>query len=197
VSATGRTPLAAGGLTAASPSGSALTLIYIAGKDPSTAVGGHTTYLRAHALAAMAAGYAPQIFCVASRSGCCETEYGVVHRVASPLAWRRHPAMVAHSPWLVAAVRRLLRGAAGDHLVHGFGPWSYVGVRACRALGRHGVRAVAVASAYTTLAHDWRGKLAGLPWRDGAGRRLRYEAEYLWIRGVAGRTGPRAVAGPT
>jgi glycosyltransferase involved in cell wall biosynthesis len=164
-----------------------LPLLYIAGKDPSTAVGGHSTYVRAHALAAVAAGYAPHIFCVDSRAGRCETEYGVIHRVASPVPWRRHPAMVAHGPWLTAAVRRLLRGAAGDHLVHGFGPWSHVAVRACRALGRHGVRAVPVASAYTTLAHDWRGKLAGLRWGDGAARRLRYAAEYLWIRGVAGR----------
>ncbi len=184
-----------------------MALIFMAGRDPSTAVGGHSSYVVAHGLAAVAAGYAPQIFCVAPRAGRVETEYGVVHRVASPVPSRRHPTMVAHSPFLVAAVLRLLRGASGRHLVHGFGPWSYVGVKACRALGRRGMAAVPVASAYATLAHDWRGKLAGLAaGSGGAGthgrarterlwKHLRYRAEYLWIRGLAGRCERRGYAG--
>jgi glycosyltransferase involved in cell wall biosynthesis len=173
----------------------ALALIYIAGKDPLTAVGGHTTYVRAHALAAVAAGFTPQIFCAGAAAGRSEGELGVVHRVASPLRSLRHPTMVAHRHFLAAAVQRLAAGDPGPHLVHGFGPWSYVGVKACRGLQRRGARAVAVASAYTTLEHDWRAKRAGLGWRGGVRRRLRYEAEYLWIRGVAGRCERTGYAG--
>ncbi len=173
-----------------------MTLIYMAGRDPSTAVGGHTSYVQAHGLAAVAAGYTPHIFCVAPRAARVETDYGVVHRVASPVPSRRHPTMVAHSPFLAAEVARLLHGAGGRHLVHSFGPWSYAGLAACRALARRGPAAVAVASAYTTLEHDWRGKLAGLSWRRGGfARHLRYRAEYLWIRGVAGRCERRGYAG--
>ncbi|HLX07317.1 MAG TPA: glycosyltransferase, partial [Thermoanaerobaculia bacterium] len=160
-------------------------LVFIAGKDPATAIGGHSSYVRAHGLAAVAAGHTPHVFCVGAASGRVETDFGVVHRVASPLRTVRHPTMVAHSPFLAAAVRRFLGGRAAPHLVHSFGPWAFAGAAVVRRLRRQGIAATAVANAYTTLEHDWRGKLAGLGWRQGAGRRLLYTAELLWIRAVA------------
>jgi glycosyltransferase involved in cell wall biosynthesis len=172
-----------------------MALVFISGKDPLRAIGGHSSYVRAHGLAAMAAGYTPQVFCVGGAAGRIETEFGVVHRVASPLRAVRHPTMVAHSPFLAGAVRRFLAARRERHLVHSFGPWAYTGAAVARALLRQGVAAAAVASAYTTLLHDWRGKLAGLGWRQGAGRRLLYEAELLWVRTVAARCERRGYEG--
>jgi glycosyltransferase involved in cell wall biosynthesis len=173
-----------------------VALVFIAGKDPLRAIGGHQTYVRAHGLAAVAAGYTPHVFCVGEAAGSVDTDFGVVHRVATPLPLVRHPAMVAHSPFLIAAVRRFIAanpgvpGAPGDqpaHLLHSFGPWAYTGAALRRALGRRGIAATAVANAYTTLEHDWRAKLTGLGQAHGAARHLLYAAEYLWIRAVAAR----------
>ena len=169
----------------------------MAGKDPLRAIGGHQTYVRAHAQAAAAAGYTPHVFCVGAAAGRVETAFGVVHRVATPLPLVRHPAMVAHAPFLAAAVRRFLADnpAAAGHLLHSFGPWAYVGTALARTLRRRGIAATAVANAYTTLEHDWRAKLTGLGEAHGAGRRLLYAAEYLWIRAVAARCERRGYEG--
>ncbi len=175
-----------------------MALVFIAGKDPLRAIGGHQTYVRAHAQAAVAAGYTPHVFCVGAAAGRGETEragFGVVHRVATPLPLVRHPAMVAHSPFLAAAVRRFLAANPGGHLIHSFGPWAYTGTGLAGALRRRGIAATAVANAYTTLAHDWRAKLAGLGQAHGAGRHLLYAAEYLWIRAVAARCERRGYEG--
>lgn len=51
-------------------------LIYICGIDPTADANGHVTYVRAHALAASALGFSPQIFCVAAL-GCTNAELGV------------------------------------------------------------------------------------------------------------------------
>lgn len=179
-----------------------MALVLLAGKDPLTGVGGHADYVRAHARAAVEAGHAPHIFCLAgegragggdaSRAACrgaarVVTDFGVVHRAASPLPFRRHPAMAVQAPFLAGAARRFLLANPGSHLLHGFGPWSYAGALLARGLARRGVAATVVASAYDTLERDWRAKLAGLGRAHGGGRHLRYAVEYLWIRGVAAR----------
>jgi glycosyltransferase involved in cell wall biosynthesis len=164
-----------------------VALILIAGKDPLRAIGGHQTYVRAHAQAAMAAGYTPHVFCAGSAAARIETDFGIVHRVATPLRPVRHPAMVAHSPFLATAVRRFAAANPGAQLIHSFGPWAYTGAAAGRALRRRGIAATLVANAYATLEHDWRAKLSGLGQAHGAARHLFYAAEYLWIRAVAAR----------
>ena len=92
-----------------------MALIYLAGKDPTTAVGGHTTYVQAHALAAVVAGYTPHLVCVGRDAARIDTAYGVVHRVASPFPWRRHPTMVAHGPFLTAAVWGLAEATVAEN----------------------------------------------------------------------------------
>jgi glycosyltransferase involved in cell wall biosynthesis len=161
-------------------------LLFIAGRDPSTSVGGHSRYVEAHARAAQAAGFAPEIFCVDAGKPAVEAEYGRIHRVHSPVPIRRHPFMLAHEPFLSAAIGKYAQDQPGPHLLHSFGPWAFVGFRAQRRLERMGLQATAVASAYTTLRHDWAAKLRGLSRRDGAGKWVRYRAEYLWIQAIAG-----------
>ena len=61
-------------------------LTIIAGKDPLEETGaGHSSYLRAHARAAIRIGFEPHLFCVGYSSGIVETDYGIVQRFSSPL----------------------------------------------------------------------------------------------------------------
>jgi hypothetical protein len=173
-------------------------LVLVAGKDPVAAVGGHQSYVRAHALAAAAAGFEPHVFCVTTgKAETVDTDFGVLHRVTSPVRPVRHPMAPLHAPYLAAAIGRYLGAPrrGGRELVHGFGPWGYVAATVAAARRRRGGDAMAVSSAYTTLEHDWRGKLAGLGWQHGVGKRLRYEIEMLWIRAWAARCERRGYDG--
>jgi glycosyltransferase involved in cell wall biosynthesis len=87
-----------------------------------------------------------------------------------------------HGPPLVRAVLELARERPGPVLAHGFGTWSWVGVRACARLRALDREAVAVAGAYDTYpvakAMDARGLGPGTGLRLG----LAFRAEALWSR---------------
>lgn len=156
-------------------------LVLVAGKDPENQLGGHATYVRAHALAARRAGYEPHLFCVGPATQTRETEFGVVHQAWSPFRPFRQVMVTGHAPLLVRAVERFALERAGAHLVHGFGlTWGAVGVLTQRRLARRGVRVVPVVSAYTTYRHESRGKLRGVRPHHGWRPFLRAWAEHTW-----------------
>ncbi len=163
-------------------------VIFVAGRDPlEEQGGGHSTYVRVHGMAARRAGYEPHLFCVSASRGPVETPYGVVHRLGSLPVPRRQLFVMVHAPRLVRAIRRFARVERGPHVVHGFGVWSCAGVLACRRLERDGVRAVPVASSYTTYADESDSKRRGVSAAHGIAHRARFGLEYAWIRWATGR----------
>ena len=175
---------------AASPSGGELVLI--AGRDPLRTSGGSESYVTAHARAAILAGYRPHLISVARRASTVETDFGVLHRVASPATPIRGIASVLHRPWLVRAIVRLLEDRPGPHVIHGFGVWADSAVGASRALARKGVEAVPVATAYVTIEHEAAAKLGSSIIRRNFVRRLLHLAEVAWVRAVTAPVESRA-----
>ena len=163
-------------------------IVLVAGRNPLEEIGGgHSRYVRAHARAAIRAGFEPHIFCASRRGGVVETDFGVVHRTPSPFRPFRQLMVCGHGPLIAADVGRFARSHGRPQLIHSFGVWGYVGVRASQQLKRQGVEAVAVASAYTTYEVESRGKVRGLVSAHGLRERFRYRAEHLWIRWVVER----------
>jgi glycosyltransferase involved in cell wall biosynthesis len=105
--------------------------------------------------------------------------------VRSPVRPRWTLLAPAHQPFLARGIERSLAGDPGPHLIHSFGAWAAVGVAASRRLARRGVDSVAIASAYTTLEHEIRGKLAGVAGYHGVRARIRFRAIDRWTRAVA------------
>jgi glycosyltransferase involved in cell wall biosynthesis len=163
-------------------------VIFVTGKDPRTPGGLHA-YVRAHARAAAALGFESHVVCLAPRARVDTTEFGVVHRVATPVRPIMGLMESLHRPLLLRTVLRLLREVpqANPSVVHSFGPWAPVGVAASGAAARREIAAIPVVSAYTTLEHEHRAMLAGLKRDHGALNALRYSARYLCIRSFADR----------
>jgi len=164
-------------------------IVLVAGKDPLEEIsGGHSPYVRAHARAAMRAGFTPHLFCVSRRGGIVETEYGVVHRIASPFWPYRQLMVCGHGPLLAAGIARFIRGEHHPVLIHSFGVWGHAGVAASRRLREHGISAVPVVSSYTTYEAEAR---SNSEWdangTSPVGSRMRYWAEHLWVRVVVER----------
>jgi len=179
-------------------------VVLIAGKDPLLEIGGgHSTYVRAHARAAVRSGMDPHLFCVSDRPGVVETEFGTVHRVKSlvPMRFRAgmgsrsyNPLAVIHAPQLARAISRFLRHRPGPHVVHGFGPWAHAGLAVRERLGRHGGAAATIAGVYTTIRHESRAIVAGLgPWH-GLGIKARALVKHLWMTRVIERLERRTLA---
>jgi len=159
-------------------------VVLVAGRDPLDELGGgHSSYVRAHARAALRLGFTPRLFCAGRGRATVETDYGVIHRSSTPLRPVRQLLAGFHAPRLAAAIERFATGRRGPLLVHGFGVWGYAGVLACAQLRASGseCEAIPIVSSYTTYAAESRAilrSLAGYGWRT----RLRYQADYLWIR---------------
>src|SRR6201992_1974684 len=164
------------------PPAAAVELILVSGIDPLAKIGGHESYVVAHALAARAAGFSPHVFCVGAQAARLETEFGTLHRIASPVRPFRGFMVAGHRPFLAAGIHRHLRGRPGSVLLHGFGVWGYVAATVARSLRRQDRRAVSVASAYTTMKHEYREKLAGLHRDHGARQHARHWREYFLVR---------------
>lgn len=168
------------------------TLVFLAGRDPiEERGGGHSTYVRAHARAAIRAGFAPHIFCVSARTGVVNTDFGVVHQIPSPFRRLRrlmqpelrNHLVFCHAPRMVAAVEAFLRGRGRNlHLVHGFGVSGYVGVEVGRRLSRKGTEVIPVVSAFSTNVHESAVRARAVRQDYGRWRRTRYRLEHLWTR---------------
>lgn len=168
------------------------TILFVAGRDPlEERGGGHTTYVRAHARAAIRAGFHPQILCISARDGCVETDFGVVRQIASPFRrvrrlmqpeFRNH-LMVGHAPRMIAAATDLvLSSRARRCLVHSFGVSGYVGVQVSRRLRRRTLDVIPIVSAFSTNVHESRVRLAAVRRAHGPARRTRYFLEHLWTK---------------
>ncbi len=153
-------------------------LVLISGKDPMAQVGGHESYVRAHALAAERLGFEPHVLAVGRRTETVTTGFGVLHRVAAPP--RGRTPVAAQVPLLAQAAVRLLDGRPGPHVVHGFAIWSASAVAAARTLVGRGRSAVPVASAYGTRVFEITAMQAGLGPHLSAAERRRYRAWLRW-----------------
>lgn len=162
-------------------------VVMIAARDPSLADGGHPNYVIAHALAAAAAGFSPQLFCASARSELVATEFGTLHRVATPFH-RGYRNERVQRPFFARAVMRYVAQLEdpGPHILHSFGACAPTGVQAARMLAARGVAAIPIVNAYTTLAHENRAKVKALSGHHDLAVQWRYRGNYLWVRAVAG-----------
>lgn len=157
-------------------------ILLVAGRDPRDEPGGgHSSYVRAHAFAAIRAGYTPHLFCVGSETSVGETDYGVIHREASPARPFRQLRIARHAGPLRRAVERYA-GSASPRVVHGFGVWSVAAVMARDTLRSRGVQARALVSSYTTYAAESRSRLEGLTRSHGVRAQLVFRAEHAWSK---------------
>jgi glycosyltransferase involved in cell wall biosynthesis len=160
-------------------------LVLISGKDVREEVGGHPSYVRAHALAGLRLGFAPRVFCFGPRNRLDVEAFGTVHTVAAPLGVRLPVAL--QQTLLARSVATFLASRRGSHLIHGFAIWSAAGVAASARLARSGVPATPVASAYGTRAYEVGVMQNALGPRYAHAERARYRAWLRWIRLVDDR----------
>src|SRR5262249_28967847 len=174
-------------------------VIFVVARNPNTPGGGLDTYVRAHARAAVRAGFEPHIFCRGSPPGVEKTDLGIVHQVALPF-WRGFLQtrakrlyysqfaslnqfwMKLDAPALVDALESFVRANPGPHLVHGIGCWAYVGVALQERLRQADIKIVAIGSFYGSAAHHCDGKLLGLNDSHSSWQKIRVHAEKRWKR---------------
>lgn len=183
----------------------ATEIVMLVGKDPLVEIGGgHSVYVRAHARAALRAGYRPHLFCASWSTETVDTEFGTLHRVRSLWPLHRVPGMgcpsyvtlsVLHVRQLARAVEAFLRDRPGPHLLHGFSVWGSAAVRARQRLARRDAAVRVVLSSYTTIAHESNGKLQGFV--DAHGRAVRWLAllQHAWVTRFVGREEAVAMEG--
>ena len=155
----------------------------VAGRDPLSEVScGHSSYVRAHAMAATRAGYAAHIFCVGPNSGTVETDFGIVHRIGSRLRPYRQLLIMGYARSLADAIDRFLSGYDGPHLIHSFGVWGYAGVLAAERLRAKGRDVKTLLGSYTTYTDEFRAKIDGLSGAHGTLAGFRYWVQSQWAR---------------
>jgi glycosyltransferase involved in cell wall biosynthesis len=177
-------------------------IVLVTGADPTTGIGGHGTYVRAHARAAKGAGFEPHIFCWSSRGAVAETDLGILHRIQpvsglDHLPWFkfRTQKMVWRSRLMARAVAAFAAGPRAPRLLHAFGGvHGGTGVDAARQLRRRGIEVTAVVSAFDTLVREARAKLSGVSAAHGRLQRLAFAAELLLTQLVVARFERRGYA---
>lgn len=169
-------------------------IVMVAGADPTTGIGGHSSYVRAHGRAARRAGFEPHIFCFSPRGALVETEFGTVHRIQllsrldhlPGFKFRRHQ-MVWRVPLLARAVAAFAAGPRAPRLIHSFGMYGCVGAAAASRIRRRGIEVTAIVSAYDTLVREGEAKLRGVSADHGSLQRLGFAAELVWNRLIVER----------
>ncbi len=159
-------------------------LVLISGRDPLRTSGGSESYVVAHARAAILAGYEPHIFTIAPRPAVLDTDFGVVHRVASPVRPPRSITSVLQRPFLVPRVTRFLAGEPGPHVIHAFGAWADTAVAASRRLRRHRIAAAPLATVFMAIEHETSAKLTDVVVRDSRWWWAVHRLELEWVRRV-------------
>jgi glycosyltransferase involved in cell wall biosynthesis len=152
--------------------------------DPFRRVGGSESYLIGHCRAALLAGTVPHMFSVGDRSEIVRTDFGVLHRVATPIRPIRSLTAPLQRPWLVRAMLRFLDGRPGPHLIQGYGAWGDSALHGRRKLTARGVDAVAVTTFFSPVEHETAAKLAGAVVRDSPRLRLQHALELAWARAI-------------
>ena len=136
----------------------------------------------AQALAARRAGYHPTIICASKRAGTVTGDFGSMVRVRTPVRPVRNVVAVLHAPWVVRAIVRFLDGRPGPHVLHGLAGFAGSAVIASRALGRRGVEAIPIATAFTVATHEADAKRLSPVVRARLSTRIGGNAEALWAR---------------
>jgi glycosyltransferase involved in cell wall biosynthesis len=161
--------------------------IFIAGRDPQVEIGGgHSAYVRAHALAAQHAGFEPHLFCVGPTTGIDHADFGTVHRKFSPFRPFRALMIPAHCPILAEQVARFAEALPPPRIIHSFGVWGYVGLKAGEKLARRGLGSVPILSSYTIHQIESRSKVESLHSGHPAWERSRLRIEHAIVRSVQG-----------
>src|SRR5437763_5648826 len=160
------------------------TLLLISGRDPLRTSGGSESYVMGHARAAITAGYEPHIFSIAPRSAVIETDFGVLHRVGSPVRPPRSITSVLQRPWLVPALVRFLDGMPGAHILHTYGAWADPVLAAARRLRRRGVEAIPLATVFMAIEHETTAKLTSRIVRESSSWLGLHRLELEWVRRV-------------
>lgn len=179
----------------------AQAVVLVAGADPTKAIGGHGTYVRAHARAAKRAGFEPHIFCRGARTERVETDLGTVHRIADVLPLDRLPwfrfrsaHMMWEAPRMVRAVAAFTATLPAPRVVHAFGVQGWVGAAAARRLRKRGLAVFTIVSAYDAVVREARAKLRGLSNAHGPLERLSFTAELAMTRLLSARLEQRGLA---
>ena len=162
------------------------TLILVGGKDPLSNDAGHSSYVRAHGLAARRAGYSPLVICIGRRPTVAERDFGTVVRLGSALRPIRNLMMPLAGPLLARGIVRLAAGRPEPVLVHGFSVWAYAGARATAALRARGRNVTAIASTYATHPAEARAQLLGVV-SEPLSALASYGPQALWARAVVAR----------
>ena len=152
-------------------------VVLVAGRDPRSELGGgHSSYVRAHGFAALAAGFTPHLVCVGASADTATTAWGVVHRVESsrvPYRQLAIPRTCSRSRERSCASWRTPARASCTASGPGAAPRSPHGHR----LRKRAIAVRALASSYTTLAEETRSKVEGLAPSDPVLSRLLCRAE--------------------
>ena len=160
----------------------------ICGRDPFLTSGGSESYAVAQARATALAGYEPHLFSIAARAEELTTDFGVLHRVASPVRPPRSITSPLQRPWLVPAVvetvEGLTPGRPGPILLHSLGAWSTSAAAAAARLRRHGANAIPLTTVFSALEHETRAKLESTVVQDNLLWRTFHRGELAWTRRV-------------
>src|SRR6202140_2722227 len=107
-------------------------VVLVAGRDPLDELGGgHSSYVRAHARAAVRLGFTPHLFCAGRGQAAVETDYGVIDRSAAARRRATHLLAGFHRARCRSAMARSAAAPRGHVLIHGLGMWGYSRVLAC------------------------------------------------------------------
>jgi glycosyltransferase involved in cell wall biosynthesis len=169
------------------------SLIFVSGKDPLGDDPGHSSYVRAHALAAVRAGYRPLVLCVGRKPMTTESDFGTVVRVRSR-APARSLFMPLNGPVLARRFAGLARRLPHPVLGHGFAVWTFGAVAGSARVRAAGGRAGAIMSAYATHPAESRSHLLGAGGEPAAAR-LSYLAQAGWSEAVISRFESAALRG--
>jgi glycosyltransferase involved in cell wall biosynthesis len=160
-------------------------VVFVCGKDPLAEIsGGHSSYVRAHGRAAIAAGYEPHLFCVGSSPSISESGFGVVRRVRSAPPYRQ-----IGVPWHASVLARAIRRAFPVcPVIHSFGLWGWAAVLAARVAGPGESAARTIVNVYTSHPEESKSLVRSLRRDPGSLRaRLSYRSQELWSRFVLQR----------
>ncbi len=165
-------------------------VVFVTGANPMCGGGGLESYVRAHALAAHAAGFVARVFCVGPRRQVTAQAFGTVDQVRVPRHTIRGVLAGLYTPLVVRALcARVARSdVVAPVLVHAFGAYGAVGASFCAELERIGIDSVQVTSAYATIEDEHRAFFAGLRREHGAGNAIRYLVRYGWARAIGTRS---------
>jgi glycosyltransferase involved in cell wall biosynthesis len=162
-------------------------VVFVVGKHPlKEPGGGHSSYIRAHARAAVRAGYEPHLFCVGDSNYSTKTAFGTIHCVYSPWHPRRQLLIARHAPRLAETIVKFIETERQPQVIHGFGLWGYAGVIASERLTKVGIAIKPILSSYTTYEAEARSQLEANI-NSPLLSRFRFHAQHLWIQTVVER----------